>query len=247
MCQHVRGQCGRSNEPGDRQTDVGLRVLRGGPSALSRFSCPRRRYRDSSFNEHPLVDEREAREGERRRGNGGTGRQTRKTIVHEDPCQIGQPRWSVGGMPDEHRWLPAVRGLLSGSSVGDRWFEAIGLEEARPPESVQPGSGDGRSGTLGHGAQPRRLQNRFHSSAWPQGGLEATHCWKSTLLPRPLAASIQVTKFSYTLYTCASAVDYETGPSRHRRINWKLVLYHGAKFFFGNIFDLFGNIFDHAR
>ena len=200
MCQHVRGQCGRSSEPGDRQTDVGLRVLRNGPSALSRFginhSCPRRRYRGSSFNEQHLVDERvregEAREGERRRGNGGTGRQT-TAIVHEDPCQIGQSRWSVGGMPDEHRWLPAARGLLSGSSVGDRWFEAVGLEEAWPPESVQPGSGDGRSGTHGHGAQPRRLQNRFHSSAWPQGGLEATHCWKNTLLPRPLAASIQVT------------------------------------------------------
>lgn len=223
MCQHVRGRHGRSSEPGDRQTGVGLRVPRNGSSVLSRLgavtvddSCRRpHRCRGPDFDEHPRVNERvregEAGEGERRRGNGGTERQT-KTTVHEDPCQIGQPRRSVGGMPDEHHWFPAARGLLSGSSVGDRWFEAFGLEEAWSPESVQPGSSDGCSGT--HRAQPCRVQDRFHSSAWPQGGLEATHRWKSALLSRPLAASVQVTHPGYNfakLCMCLCVGDYESG------------------------------------
>lgn len=204
MCQHVRSRYARSSEQQDRQAGVSLRVP--GLPTLHRFDdsvgtvggrhgctrCPGLH--------RPRAHERDARKGEdrereRRRGRRGSRWARQAEAVPEDPREIGKPRWNVGGMLDR---IPALRLRVPsyGPFVPDRWRrEALGLEEARPPESVQPGSGGRRSGALGHGAQPCRVENGFYTSPWPQGGFEAAHSWESALFQGPFATSVQVSYF----------------------------------------------------
>lgn len=189
MCQHVLGsRCARSSEQ-DRQAGVGVRVP---GSALHRLDGGRRCSRrvELRFHDQPECV-RKGEVGERQRRERGARGAREAKAVSEDPREIGKPRWNVGGVSDE-RGVPALRGLASWSFVRDRRGEALGLEEARPPEGVQPGSGGGRSRALGHGSQSRRVENGFYPAAWPQGGLEATHRRQSALFSRPLATSIQV-------------------------------------------------------
>lgn len=77
-------------------------------------------------------------------------------------------------------------------SAIDRRRETFGPEEARTSASLQSRPSGRRARTLGDGSQQSRLQDRFHTSAWPQGRLEAAHCWKDAFFSRPFAASLQV-------------------------------------------------------
>lgn len=202
MCQHVRSRCARSSEQ-DRQAGVGLRVPRAGVSALysilapdaideCHHRAPRRRLELRDFHDRPapecIREGEDDRQRRRRRGSRWAGE---AKAVAEDSREIGKPRRNAGGVSDEHR-VPALRGITSRSFVRDRWDEALGLEEAWPPESVQPGSGGRRSRTLGYRPQPCRVENGFYPSARSQGGFETAHRRESALFSWPFATSIQV-------------------------------------------------------
>lgn len=193
MCQHVLGsRCARSSEQ-DRQAGVGLRVPGSGVSALHRLIDTIGRRLELRLSDSPECICKGGEVGERQRGERGARGARKAKAVSEDPCEIGKPRWNVGGVSDEHHRIPALRGIASRPFVRDRWDEALGLEEARPPESIQPGSGGRGSGARDcHGPQPCRVENGFYPPAWPQGGLEAAHRRESALFSWPLATSIQV-------------------------------------------------------
>lgn len=192
MCQHVRGRrAGSSQRGGGQQAGVGLRVPGVGSPAspwlvvdavAADHRCLRTGCRRSCGG-------RGAERARERRERGRVAEQ--EAALLEDPRQVGQPRWSAGGVPDD-RGPARERRLLSGPPVGDRKREALGLEEAWAPESLQPRPGGGRSRALGDGAQQSGVQDRLHPPAWPQGGGEATHRWKDALFSRSLAAGIQV-------------------------------------------------------
>lgn len=196
MCQHVLGsRCARSSEQ-DRQAGVGLRVPGSGVSALHRLVDTIGRRLELRLSDSPECIRKGGEVGERQRGERGARGARKAKAVSEDPCEIGKPRWNVGGVSDEHHRIPALRGIASRPFVRDRWDEALGLEEARPPESIQPGSGGRGSGARDcHGSQPCRVENGFYPPAWPQGGLEAAHRRESALFSWPLATSIQVWYF----------------------------------------------------
>lgn len=193
MCQHVLGsRCARSSEQ-DRQAGVGLRVPGSGVSALHRLVDTIGRRLELRLSDSPECIRKGGEVGERQRGERGARGARKAKAVSEDPCEIGKPRWNVGGVSDEHHRIPALRGIASRPFVRDRWDEALGLEEARPPESIQPGSGGRGSGARDcHGSQPCRVENGFYPPAWPQGGLEAAHRRESALFSWPLATSIQI-------------------------------------------------------
>lgn len=194
MCQNVRNRCGRSSERGARQTGIGLRVSGAtGSPALPQLGTV---AADDCLAAGPLGSRRDLearRRPRRRRGGRGGGEQDaeQKEAVLEDSREIGQPRRSAGGMPVEHGF-PAARWLEPGSALGDRRIEAVRVEETRPSKGVQSRPSGRRSRTLGHRAQPRRVQDGFHSTAGAQGRLEATHRWEGALLPRSLATSVQI-------------------------------------------------------
>lgn len=202
MCQHVRGRDAGSSERGDGEAGVSVRVPRVRTSALSRLvvdgnstdhRCLCSRWLDAldaldtldGYHE-PCVQRARERRRERR---GVVSRQVE--ALSQDPRQVGQPRRSAGRGVGQHR-VAGECGLVPGTSVRDRRRETFGPEEARTSASLQSRPSGRRARTLGDGSQQSRLQDRFHTSAWPQGRLEAAHCWKDAFFSRPFAASLQV-------------------------------------------------------
>lgn len=218
MCQHVRGRRAGSSQRGDRETGISLRVpgcgspqlhddivlvivdLNGASPAAFAVFPPRWFDHDvehDNDNQRHDDDDEHVEKQQRRRGRGrsrGSELAGQEGSLPENAREIGEPRWCLSGWHDRMADLRVHPGPVDDTGKRHVRGSTVGVEEAGPPESLQPGSGGGRdAGPISrNGTSPCRLQNGFYPATRSQGGWQAAHCRQDAFLSRPFPSSVQV-------------------------------------------------------